>query len=212
MTLKFHSSLIAMVLPVCISFCPVANAALVAAYEFTADGNTLDWTAATTSSFTTTGGFLVGTASGNDPQLLITPPTSITVGAGNAWTTLEFRVREYDDATSSYLTTFNSTGLVIQVNVGGTPITINSPASFTAGSLDANSFFTVTADISSLGSVTINNLRVDVIGGALSNSGSETNGNSFEVDYIRLNNNAVPEPCAALLGGLGLIVLFRRRR
>jgi hypothetical protein len=38
------------------------------------------------------------------------------------------------------------------------------------------------------------------------------NGNNTAIDNFSLSSNAIPEPSAALLGGLGLLALLRRRR
>jgi hypothetical protein len=62
---------------------------------------------------------------------------------------------------------------------------------------------------------TINDLRLDPIGGAASNNNSQTDGNTFHVDYIRLNDFAiaVPEPSSvAILGFAFSSLLMRRKR
>lgn len=186
-----------------------ASASVIAAYDFNTASDTEGWTATSTSGFTAVGGSLVGTATGNDPQLL-NNPVSITVGVGGTWDTVVFRVRELDSASGFYIGSagapaFNTVGLVIQVN----SLVISTGFTSVASGDD---FYTVTTNISSLAATTITNIRVDPVGGALSNSGSETNGNSYEVDFIQINGTAVPEPSAALLGGLGMIALLRRRR
>lgn len=155
-------------------------------------------------------GNLIGTATGNDPQLLLSP--ALTVGIGETWSTIEIRVRETDSASGLYIGSagapaFNLTGTLLGANAllknGNTLGDITATA-------DSDNYYILSADISSLGSTTITSLRVDPVGGALSNSGSETNGNTFEVDYVRLYS--VPEPSAALIGGLGALCLLRRRR
>ena len=183
------------------------TAAIIASYDFSTDSNTEGWTPNNITGLTTSGGYLIGTASSNDPQLLKNPE-SITTGSGQTWDTVVFRIREFDDVSGKYIgssgaPTFNTVGVIVQVN--GEIIN----AGFTAVA-SGDDFYTVTADISGLADTTITNFRVDPIGGALSNSGSETNGNSFEVDFIQVN--AVPEPGAALLGGLSMLALLRRRR
>lgn len=182
------------------------SAAIIASYDFSTASNTEGWTPNNNiTGLTTSGGFLIGTASGNDPQLL--KGASITIGSSQSWDTVVFRVREFDDVSGKYIgsagaPTFNTVGLVVQLNA-----TVFSTG-FTAVA-SGDGFYTVTADISAFAATTITNLRVDPIGGALSNSGAETSANSFEVDFIHIN--AVPEPGAALLGGLGMLALLRRR-
>lgn len=189
---------------------PATSAALAAAWEFNTDANTEGWTTPPSlniTGLTTTGGVLRGTASNNDPQLKL-DSINITVGAGETWDRIEFRVRETQNEAPGGTVSFNATGLVAVVNVSSPPL-ITLATGFT-GVSSGNGFFTITLDISSFGSVAIKDLRLDPIGGAISNSNSETNGNTFEVDYIRAYT--VPEPTAALFGALGLITLIRRRR
>jgi hypothetical protein len=69
---------------------------------------------------------------------------------------------------------------------------------------------TVSLNVTGLGVSAGNSFRVDPIGGASSNSNSQTQGKLFEVDFIQVTS--VPEPGAALLGGLGSIGLLRRSR
>lgn len=185
----------------------IGTAAVIASYDFNTGSDTEGWTSLAVTGLTTSAGFITGTASGNDPQLLKNAG-SLTVGAGQTWDTVVFRVREFDDASGKYIgsegaPTFNTTGLIVQVNT-----TIISSGFTVIASGD--NFHTITTDISGLAAAEITNIRVDPIGGAFSNSGAETNGNTFEVDFIRIN--AVPEPASALLGGLGMLMLLRRRR
>jgi hypothetical protein len=191
-------------------FPSTGTAAAVATYNFNTDSDTEGWEAFSNPSglsITTSGGYLTGTATNNDPQLRKTG-VSITIGANETWDTLVFRVREFDDFAGKYIGSegapaFSASGLAVQLN-GATPTNLT----FTAVASGDN-FYTVTADISGLAGTEITSLRVDPIGGALS-SGSETTGNTFEVDFIQLN--AVPEPGAAILGSLGMLALLRRRR
>lgn len=190
---------------------PSASATLIAGWEFNTDGNTEGWTAPPSlsiSGLTSTGGSLTGTASSNDPQLKI-EGVNFTVGEGETWDQLVFRVRETQNETpAGTVTAFNPVGLVAVINATAAPaITITS--GFTAVD-SGDGFFTVTLDVGTFGTVAIKDLRFDPIGGAASNSNSETNGNTFEVDYIHLY--AVPEPTAALLAGIGLLTMLRRRR
>lgn len=189
-----------------------ASAELVQEYTFNSgvDG----WTvAANITGLTASGGSLTGTASSNDPQLSI-GSINLTPGGGETWSTLVFRVREtQDEATAGPLSTFNATGLVVIAN-NASGLTINNIADFSAVD-SGNNFFTVTVDISSYAATAITQLRLDPIGGAASNSGSETSGNLFEIDFVQLYDTAtVPEPSAfALMSGfLGLLFVVARRR
>ncbi len=180
-------------------------AAVIVSYDFNSD--TQGWAANSVNGFAASGGYLIGTASSNDPQLLKTP-ANITISASQTWSTVVFRVRELDDLSGKYIGSagapaFSPVGMVVQFN--STALS----SGFTVVS-SGDDFHTITCDISSIVDKTIANFRLDPIGGALSNSGSETTGNSFEVDFIQVN--AVPEPGIALLGSLGMLVLLRRRR
>lgn len=184
---------------------PHASAVVIAQFDF--DSDTENFSPTNVTGLTTSGGLLTGTPSSNDPQLINSTATP-TITGSQTWDTVVFRVRETDSASGLFIGSagapaFSSVGLVAQVN----SFVVNSGFTFVASGDD---FYTVTADISGFTNSTINNIRVDPTGGALSNSGSETNGNFFEVDFIQIN--AVPEPSAALLGCFGLLALLRRRR
>ncbi|WP_246114354.1 PEP-CTERM sorting domain-containing protein [Rubripirellula tenax] len=193
-----------------------ASADLIANFEFSG-GSTEGWSVNTNnqiSGLMANSGSLVGTATGNDPQLVLNPAGLTRIGT--SWSEVTFRVRETDDVTDGFIgatgePAFNTTGLIVQVN--GT--IVNSGFSFAAS---GDNFFTVTADISSLGDATISNFRIDPIGGAFSNSASETSGNFFEIDFIRVTDNAVAVPEVsslammgiAAVGGAGMV--WRRRK
>lgn len=202
---------------------PSATAAVVISWDFNSDNNTEGWVGSPNASTAdTSGGFLSATVTGNDPQLNLGGTINISPTSGETWTTLTFRVRETQDAQTSaptaagLVTVFSGVGSANVVN-GGAARTIISP---TDGTVALDAWFTVEVDISALGSDSITSIRVDPIGGAGSNSGpgggaggSDTNGNTFEVDYIRLNDTGVvPEPSTALLGSLAGLLLLRRRR
>ncbi|MBC7979884.1 MAG: PEP-CTERM sorting domain-containing protein [Armatimonadetes bacterium] len=44
------------------------------------------------------------------------------------------------------------------------------------------------------------------------NAQTEANGNDFAIGLVSLDTTAVPEPAAAMLGGIGFLALLRRRR
>ncbi|MGB6220187.1 MAG: hypothetical protein WBG04_04065 [Haloferula sp.] len=183
---------------------PLASATVV--FGFNTDGDFEQWTTLNVTDATVAGGTINGTASSNDPQLKY--EQTLVLGAGESWTTVVYRVRETDSVSGLYIGSagapaFSPVGLVVQANG-----VIVSSGFTTVPSGD--DFYTITADISAIPDVDITTIRVDPIGGALSNSGSETTGNTFEVDFIQVNS--VPEPSAALLGGMAGLLLLRRRR
>jgi hypothetical protein len=190
---------------------PSMAATTIAEWNFNNNGDPEGWTASGSSALTVASGLITGTAIGNDPQLL-SSGLNLSLSLGQTWDQLVFRVREtQDEAPAGTVSTFNATGLVLQLNNSGAAgFLYGATAAFT-GVASGNGFFTVSVDISSLPSnATITSFRFDPIGGAASNSNSETNGNTFEVDFV--NVTAIPEPSSALLGGLGLLCLLRRRR
>lgn len=188
-------------------------AATIAEWNFNTDGVAEGWTASNSSALTVASGMLTGTATTNDPQLLRSG-TSISLGVGQTWDQLVFRVKEtQDEVPAGTVSTFNATGLILSFNgntTTGSGLFYGTVSQFT-GVDSGSGFFTVTVDISSMPTATtITSLRLDPIGGAALNSNSETNGNTFDVDFVQIT--AIPEPSSALLGGLGLLALLRRRR
>ncbi|KAA1261624.1 PEP-CTERM motif protein [Rubripirellula obstinata] len=197
----------------CFSMTQSASAALVAQYEFNTPGDTEGWTGFNTA-LTVDGVSANGTASGNDPQLrLLSPGLSLSPTA-TAWDAVTFRVREVQDESPAGPIGFDQTGTIFQVNfvAGGlTPETVQG--NFVA-SASGGDFFTVTVDISGINASTFEEIRLDPIGGASANSNSQTDGNSFQVDFITITDNAVaiPEPSSLALLGLGGLTMLRRRR
>ncbi|MEL7498416.1 MAG: PEP-CTERM sorting domain-containing protein [Planctomycetota bacterium] len=187
-----------------------ARADLVVSWEFSTDGNAEGWTTNNVSSPSVAGGFFSGTASSNDPQLNQSG-LNLDPNAGESWTTIVFSVQEIDETPANV--PFNPVGIVVAINGGGAGGLLVT-SGFTSNDLGGG-FFEVTADISAFDMGTITSLRVDPIGGAASNSNSETSGNSFNVDYIRVSDSliAVPEPTSlSLLGMIGVGLMVRRRK
>ncbi|MGJ8696926.1 MAG: PEP-CTERM sorting domain-containing protein [Verrucomicrobiaceae bacterium] len=182
-----------------------ASAATVVSYDF---NSTLDgFTANNVPDLIATTTAITGTADGNDPQLLKSG-ISLSPAGGETWDTISFRVWEsQDEAPAGPVTTFNPVGLIVTLNA----TVFNSGF---VGVASGDDYFTVTLDISGFGVGTITSLRLDPIGGASANSNSQTDGNFFAVDYIRINDTAVvPEPSQSLLVGLaGVLFLIRRRK
>lgn len=192
----------------------ICQADIVFTWDFDTAGDFEGWSGSSqVSGFAVSGGLITGTAvGGNDPQLNNTGLSLTTDPSGAEWTTLTFSYRETDEG--SNVVPFNPTGIVVAINGGGAGgLLVTSGFSFTSL---GNGFTEVSADISGFSSAsTITSLRVDPIGGAASNSNSETNGNFFEVDYIRVSDSlsAIPEPTSfAMLSAFGLGLLVRRRR
>lgn len=155
-----------------------------------------------------------GPVTNNDPQLFNTGASIALVGT--EWTTLEMRVREVDSSTSNAVTLsqFTPIGMVVTAGPGNSINGNTTPGAFTA--VDSGSeFLTITVDISGF-SGTLTNLRIDPIGGSGTGAdaaGPGTNGNSFQVDWIRISDNAaVPEPSSLAVLGLGVAGIALRRR
>lgn len=182
-----------------------AEAATIAEWNFNTNGNSEGWAVGNNiTGLTTSGGFLSGTASNGDPQL-VNSPLNLSLGAGQSWQEVVFRVRETPSPVS-----FSPTGLVVQFNGGGMN-GVNLYGSVGTAVDSGNGFQTVTVDVSGLGTgTTVTSLRIDPIGGP------DAAGSTFDLDFIRLTATdpvaAIPEPSAFLLGVLGLLGLLRRRR
>ena len=137
-------------------------AGIIASYDFSTNGDTEDWSSLNITGLPTSGGFITGTASSSDPQLLQNTG-SLTVGARQTWNTIVFRVRELHDVSGKYIGSegapaFNTVGLVVQANA----MVIRSGLTAAASGGD---FYTITANISTLGNAAITDLRADPIGG-----------------------------------------------
>lgn len=184
---------------------PVVSAATIGDYQFNTASDTEGWAVLLNASgLTADGDSLNGTATNNDPQLTNGAAGLTTTGT---WDTFVFRVREIqNEAPAGPVDAFNSVGQIVQLN--GTVFNLGL-----IGVDSGDDFYTVTLDISSFGSAAINSIRLDPIGGASSNSNSETSGNTFEIDYIQINDDTpIPEPSSLALLGMGALAMMRRRR
>lgn len=184
------------------------QAALVRGYEFNTDGSAEGFVSPGVIGLVVASGFISGTASNNDPQLVNnTNFDSKTVGS--AWTTLTYRVREFDGV-GDLVTDYSSAGIAILLsqNTNGSGAfnpTSNAANISAVDSLDG--FFTVSVNISGYTQSTVKYLRVDPIGGP------DAANHTFDLDFIRVyDSSAVPEPSVAILGALGGLALLRRRR
>ncbi|MEM6504313.1 MAG: PEP-CTERM sorting domain-containing protein [Planctomycetota bacterium] len=178
------------------------SAGVIGNYQFDTPGDTEGWSVRNNiSSLTADGDSLNGTALSNDPQLELNAAGLTTT---TTWDTIVFRVLEVqDEDPAGVVSTFDPLGL--NVTIDGTIFS----SGFTAVD-SGDDFFTVTLDISSLGSAALSNIRLDPIGGAGLSTNSQTNGNTFAIDFIQITQ--VPEPSALALMGLGGLVMMRRRR
>lgn len=194
-----------------------ASAVIIGDFQFDVDGDTQGWVDRGLGSgnpgLTAAGGFLTSTVTGNDPQLV--NGNDLTLGAGQTWDTVTFRIRETQDGVAPDVGPagpigYDSVGSILSINEGA-PVSLvaNSAGAFSATD-SGDGFFTVVVDISSFTGLTIDSLRFDPIGGAASNSNSQTAGNTYEIDFIEVA--AVPEPASLALIGLGGIAMLGRRR
>ena len=184
-----------------------ASAATISLAEFNTDGDLENFTRANIPTIGVSGGTLNATVSSGstDPQLIRNFATSggaVAPTEGATFTTLEFRVRETDDVTGQNLV-FDPTGVIFIAN--GTALANGNTGGFSAVA-SGDGFFTVTADISALGSTPIDNIRLDPVGGPGVQS------NTFALDFIRVNDTAIPEPASLALLGLGGLAMLGRRR
>ena len=194
---------------ICLS--QAASAAVVADYQFNTLMDPEGWSFVNISGQNADGDSLNGTATNNDPQLRHTTISESTTGN---WESLIFRVREtQDEAPAGVVSTFNPTGIAVQFNQTGANGALITAASNFSAVDSGDGFFTVTVDISGFTQSSITHVRVDPIGGASSNSNSQTQGNTFEVDFIQITDDTpIPEPSSLALLGLGGLAMMRRRR
>jgi len=166
-----------------------APAAVVLECAFDTAGDTEGWAdlgvGTGNDGLTSDGVSLTATSPGNDPQLGY--GSSLSRAADAAWDTVVFRVRETETAGGDPVV-FDPAGVVVQINGGGKAgLNLSKPAAFSA-SEDEDGFYLVTAPIGEYAGETIDKLRIDPIGGSTKNSNSDTAGNTWEIDFIRVTD------------------------
>ncbi|BCU79763.1 autotransporter-associated beta strand repeat-containing protein [Luteolibacter sp. LG18] len=147
-------------------------------------------------------------APGNSPGI-ITFSNSLALQAGSnldwqfSGDTLATRGTDYDgvDVTGGTLTL--ETGAILNLLASGTD--------YTASVWDANRSFKV-VNVGGTGSYDGSGNFTLVTTGAGDFAAEGSWGLSYDTTGVTLNWTAVPEPCTAVLGGLGLLVILRRRR
>ncbi|MEM6799546.1 MAG: PEP-CTERM sorting domain-containing protein [Planctomycetota bacterium] len=197
-----------------------ASAAIIYDAGFNMLGDTQGWAerdpapaAAVINGLAADGNTLNGTAAGNDPQL-INDNLNVSKTPGFDWDSIVFRVREVQNEAPGGVVGFSPTGMVVQIDFGNPPVTTISSGFTAVASGSGNGFLTISVPIpSSFTNPTIVSLRIDPIGGAGAVTNSDTNGNTFEVDYIRITDTSpVPEPVSTALVGLVLASGWVMRR
>lgn len=171
-----------------------APAAVVLECTFDTAGDTENWedlgVGTGHDGLTSDGASLTATSPGLDPQLGY--GAALSRAADAAWGAVEFRVRETETAGGDPVA-FDPTGVVIQINGGGKEgLNLSKPGAFSATE-DGDGFYLVTAPIAGYAGETIDKLRIDPIGGSLKNSNSDTAGNTWEIDFIRVTDTAAAE-------------------
>jgi hypothetical protein len=204
-----------LILALCVCACSLpqnakAQEAVAFGFEFNTSGDVEGWqhnganggTGGTSQLFLTDGtGVITGTGSNGDLRVLHNPDLALPGGFLN-WTSIDIRFRQLDD-----------TGAPRQLSGAGQAFTINSNTiGVTDGSLfmeespGSTDYWNIaTLDITAAGTGDITQIRIDPIGGT---------GLGYELDYVRVNAAAVPEPAGLALVGVGAlaILLVRRRR
>ncbi|MEM6854381.1 MAG: hypothetical protein AAF593_08230 [Planctomycetota bacterium] len=181
---------------VCVS--PATSAATVAEFEFDREGRTEGWRdrgkGTGVDDLTSDGQSLVGTSPGVDPQLIC--GRDIRRASYARWESVIFRIRETETPGGEPIE-FDPTGSLVEINGGGRRgLRVVKRGEFTIEE-SGDGFYTVTVNIAAFEGDTINDLRLDPIGGTSSNSNSDTAGNTFEIDFIRVTDSSsvvVEEP------------------
>ena len=196
-----------------------ASAAIALSFEFNTPGTNQGWqhngtvnggTGATTGptsiSVPLTGeGVLTAQqlAGNGDLRVLYNPDISLDTVAFTGWTTIEIRFRQLDALngnpqalTGTLSNLWLGTSGTGSSNITGTGFIEETPA-------DSEFWYIASLDISGMGTNDITQIRIDPIASTTQN---------YQLDYVRINANPVPEPSIALLGLLSTGFLWRRQR
>jgi hypothetical protein len=191
-----------------------ASAAIAVQFEFNTAGDNEGWThngaingGATGAKQVTAGsgeGVLTAAAlPGNGDLRVLYNPDIALPGGFTGWTTIDVRFRQLNgldgapEALTGTLTSlhFGTTGSGSS-SIDGNGFVEETP-------LDTEFWYTASVDISGMGANDITQIRLDPIADTTKD---------YQIDWVRVSANPVPEPSSALLGILGTGFFFLRRR
>jgi hypothetical protein len=171
----------------------------VSANDFSGDGVTVsNWTATSpTRTIGVQGGEVraLKSADNDTHQFTITIPSNVTLNLTSLF--FNYGSRGADTSPANFLVTSN---------VGGGSFT-NNPATHTAGDPVNTSVTMAMSGFTGLTNRTVTFTFVDS-----SQGNNKTESIYSYIDNVTLTGTVIPEPSAALIGGLGVLALFRRRR
>lgn len=216
--------------------CAGMAATVVTTWSFNTSGNTEGWQ----DSFGRLSNFGIAAATGEPTVSVLTgdgtnssdPITRVfTIAAPtdiDYWSSVSFRFRQLEwDGSVFNPKTYDPTGTIVFLQESDPAGNINhqysnsipatSSGAYTVVT-GADQWRTVTVDLTAANSghavpdyykKNLNQLRIDLLGGS---PGSDLTGQKFELDWVTLSAETIPEPSSALLllGGVGMLALRRR--
>lgn len=196
-----------------------SSAAIAFAFEFngsTAEGwthNTPGTGGSQNGAPTASGGILTGVPGASptaDIRVLYNPDLALDTMQFTSWQTIEVRFRELDSIGNPVAKTAADSSLYLGISdtasgANFAAISINGAGFVEETPADPAFWYTASLDISGAGTSDIGQIRFDPIANL-------QGGKNYQIDYVRVNAVAVPEPSAAVLGLLGALGLLRRRR